>query len=145
VTSSLRSARTCLARSATLRRIQSQLEDQQALLARVRACLPPGLAPHCQVSVLTGDRLSLYTESPAWASRLRYMQREITAQLTQQGFPIRELRVRINIADSQPAFREQWQSQPLSAANAKLLRSIASGVTDPDLRRALERLSSHVA
>ncbi len=137
------SARACLAHSAAARRIRSEIDRQQALLARIRSYLPARVAAHCTTSILNGETLSLYTESPVWASRLRYLQGELATSLAGEGINIREVRVRISMPNSTANPRRHRHRQDLSAENATLLRSVAEATNDPGLKQALQRLSTH--
>ena len=49
----------------------------------VQAMLEPSLANHCQLAHFDGSRMVLVTDSPAWASRLRFSSNTLLAQLKQ--------------------------------------------------------------
>ena len=64
-----------------LRRLRSAVAAQEALLARIRAMLPGELAPHCVGATVDGHTLRLLADSAAWATRLRYLGRDLIRRL----------------------------------------------------------------
>ena len=131
-----------LSTSPTARDLLDQVRNQQDLLARVRSMLQPPLDRHCHAAVLSSGRLLLYTDSPAWSSRLRFFSRQLDARLRQENLAVDSIAIRVMIRP-RPKLRESRASRRLSAANADLLRTLADEIGDPPLSNALRRLGRH--
>lgn len=119
-------------------------QRQSALLQQIRDLLPPPLDRHCLAAVQDNNRLVLYVDSSAWASRLRFFSRDLVANLKQHKITMQEIVVRVLIENRrQPA--EQSPAPQLSHHNALLLKQVADTISDPDLQAALMKLSGHGA
>ena len=128
----------------TLAWIKQNLTEQEAILNQLRPLLPPPMGEHCVRAIAKKGDLILLVDSPAWASRLRYLSQNLTQQLRQKGLAVRRIQVKVTIASSRKLHREGMRrANPLSPSNAKLLSSVAECVGDDALRSALLRLSQH--
>jgi hypothetical protein len=124
--------------------IRSQMQQNQASLRLVKGLLPAPLNEHCQSLVLKHNHLILYTDSPAWASKLRYFSRELIARLRNKHIDINKVSIKIMVDNREvKARRKVREARLLSSENANLLSRVADHTTDPELREALRRLSSH--
>jgi hypothetical protein len=112
------------------------------LLEAVRCALAPVLQPHCLHAALEGGRLSLVTDGPVWASRLRFATPELLAGLRGQGLVADEARVRVAPARG-PALRTAAKGAHLALSRGTIahLREAAAEMEDPDLAAALLRLA----
>ena len=128
--------------SSTAHGLFARVREQQQLLAKVRSMLPPPLDRHCHAAVINHGRLLLYTDSPAWSSRLRFFPRQLDTRLRRKDLTFDSITVRVmpSAGSSLPKTRE---SRRLSAANAALLLTVADQIDDPLLSAALKRLGSH--
>jgi hypothetical protein len=138
----LRSINSVLRTETTLTRLQARSRDQSALLQQVRRLLPSPLDRHCLAAVLEADRLVLFTDSSAWASRLRYFARDLVFGLQQERVTVTKTAIRILVSNRQKK-RKQRHIPRISQKNARLLRQIADDISDPALGAALRRLSRH--
>ena len=122
----------------------ARAQRQSALLQQIRDLLPPPLDRHCLAAVHDNNRLVLYVDSSAWASRLRFFSHDLAGKLKHREIAAQEIVVRVLIEN-----RRQPAAQPpapeLSHRNALLLRQVADTIDDPDLQTALRKLSSHGA
>jgi len=126
----------------TLATIGGKLAEQDALLKQLRSLLPEPLSAHCVWSILKQGELIVLVDSPAWASRLRYLSPKITQQLRQTGLAVRGVQVKVSLSNKRHMPRKKIRrATPISNANAKLLSSVAESVDDDELRNALLRLS----
>jgi hypothetical protein len=127
-----------------LTHLQNQLALQQDLLQKIRASLPSPLDQHCLGAIPRGETLILLVESSAWASRLRYLARELIKQLQQRQIRFKRIQVRVSV-DRRPVQRRKTSRRaiPLSRENAQLLRCLAESLDDVQLSSALQRLSRH--
>jgi len=126
--------------SGPLEHLRRSARLQQALLERVRTSLPDALAGHCVAAVLQGDRLTLFADSPAWGSRLRFMAPRVAGALRGEGPTVRTVKVRVLPASAPPPPRSRPPAR-LSASSARILDQVAGDISDPGLRAALERLA----
>lgn len=137
------SMKTLLQTSAVLQQIGKRLAEQQSLLDRVRQQLPADLASHCHAAVPDGDRLTVYTDSPAWASRLRYFGPELESLLRSGRRTLREVRIRVLAVDSKVSRNSPARkTKRLSEENRRMLIQVAEGLSEPSLRAALRRLAA---
>lgn len=132
-----------LLRNPRLRQLCVQIQQLNQVQACLERILPDDLGPHYRATAILGDSLILHAESPAWATRLRYLIPDMLAALS--GMPdlrdIRSIRIR-TVPHSPPATGEK-PHRTLSADTAKLLRDVAGSIQDPKLRATLLRLSRH--
>jgi hypothetical protein len=138
----LRSINSLLQTETTLTTLQARSREQSVLLQQVRRLLPSPLDRHCLAAVLQGDRLVLFTDSSAWASRLRYFSRDLVFGLQQQQLTVTKTAIRILVANRQKK-RKQRHILRISQENARLLSQTADDISDPTLGAALRRLSRH--
>ncbi|MCB1764297.1 MAG: DUF721 domain-containing protein [Gammaproteobacteria bacterium] len=119
----------------------AQTRRQATLLELVQRELETTLQAHLQVALLRDRLLILYTDSSAWASRLRFVSRTLRGRLSERGYQIDKITVRVSLKPAERAPGQHRRS--LSRENGRLLDRTADGIDDPDLRRALKRLSRH--
>ena len=137
--SSLKSVRHLLQDKPTLNRLDHEINAQRALLAEIRRLLPGELAAHCVSARLDGQRLVLHTDSPVWASRLRFMAAELHSLLENRDRSLREIKVKLLPA------RNPRTKRPVPARRSQTAGEIvaesAEHVEPAALRQALQRLS----
>ncbi|MCP1726113.1 hypothetical protein J2T60_000078 [Natronospira proteinivora] len=120
---------------------------QNSLTMRVRDRLPGPLAPHCLGVEFHEGKLRITMDSPAWATRLRYLLPQLESSLKQLPMPAAQsLEVRAGrTGDKAPAARPtsstEDQGPGLSADSREHIRQAARGIRDPELRQAFERLA----
>lgn len=119
----------------------TQIDQQERLLNRIRQRLEPDLGPHCLHARLAEGRLTLVTDSPAWASRLRFQARDLIRDLGSEQEPVRECRVRV-LPQTGPREAALAGTRPgLSAATRRLLMQAAAAQGETALGRAWRRLA----
>jgi len=107
------------------------LHQQQRLLEKVRALLPPPLADHCLHARIQGKKLILHVDSAAWGSRLRFMAPPLLKGLAETAPHLRELVIRTLPPEPTPRPASSRPRPP---------RPLSEQVTDPELQRLLRRL-----
>jgi hypothetical protein len=122
-----------------LRRLRSAVAAQEALLARIRAMLPGELAPHCVGATVDGHTLRLLADSAAWATRLRYLGRDLIRRLRADAIAVSAVEVRLLPSDARAEPVRRRTARPSDSA-AVCLEQTADGIGDPALRAALQRL-----
>lgn len=112
---------------------------QLALLEpRIKAVLPPGLAPHCALANVRGDTLVLSVTSTAFAARFRLLTPQIVEAAVALGIPLANVKIRVGYVPPPPP--PPAPKRPLSEAARTHLRELADKVDDPELRAMIERL-----
>jgi len=123
----------------TLRGLASAVAAHNALVERVRQALPAELRAHCVTATVEDRELHLLAESAAWATRLRYVGREVARSLRGTGLPVDAVKVRVVPPEPAPTAAKQRPARP-SADAVRCVEDSAAGLDDPALRAALERL-----
>lgn len=138
----LRHALRCLSDSETRGALLALIDGQRQLLQTIRARLGPPLDAHCLYAALEEGKLTLVTDSPAWASRLRFQTLELTAELSSTQGEIEACRVRVQpLAVARRALDVERPRARISPATVSLLRQAAEAQGDTELGRALCRLA----
>ncbi len=128
-----------------LNKLQHHINSLQQFEKRLRELLPNQLSKSLlwQIGNLENHVLTLVIEHAAWATRLRFMQKEILrhAQRLVPAITQIQLKVRRQHANRQ----ESAPNRPrgLSPHVAKQIKEFADCVSDPQLRSALKRLGRH--
>jgi hypothetical protein len=126
-----------------IRKLLSRSAQQNSLLHHVRRLLPQPLGEHCLAAVQKGDSLVLYADTSAWASRLRFLSRNLIREFQRRDQAgIKQITVRIFIPDRARKLKPRSKAL-LSKENAQLLQQTAESIGDPALGAALIRLSRH--
>lgn len=121
------------ARVVELRQLQDQLEQ----------LLPPHMLLHCRVATADDGVLTLYADSPAWATRLRLLAPELLQHLhaPRNAARFNNVRVKVTVQDTVP--ENPSRRLKLNPKTAQLLREAAETLRDPRLKSSLLRLSLH--
>jgi len=122
-----------------LHRIQSNLNKQKVLTNQIKSFLPSGPAEHCLHVTLSDDKITLYTDSSLWASKLLYLRQSILTQaIVNLGQPINHFKVKVLAND-------QFKTVPskLLKPSIDTLKNMSEGclsIKDEQLKSALSRL-----
>lgn len=126
----------------SLANIFSQVEEQNKVLHQIRKVLPTQLAQHTCHCVIKNKKLILYTDSAAWASQLRFYNKEILSKIapfTRESIDILQIRI---FTDSTIKLPDTEKSVNLpSAENIDIIYKQALDAPDDILNRALLKLS----
>ncbi|MBF8268334.1 MAG: hypothetical protein HW386_43 [Gammaproteobacteria bacterium] len=130
-------------RSQSLSKLVGQVSRILICQSRLRSELGPPLSEHLHVANYSNDSLMLHTDSPAWASRLRFNIQNIL-NIVRQNCGLNELKsVRIKVViqntDSEPVKRMNCLSQ----STTKLIENTARSIKDHKLRTSLFNLAKH--
>ena len=115
------------------------------LQQRLRTALPAPLNDHVTVANSRNGTLTIYTDSAAWAARLRFRIPEMLKSIneTPRGVPLQAIRIKVRPADIKRLPAADKLS--ISDDTARLLQHMAESISDPGLRAALLRLSRHTS
>ncbi|MCB1828586.1 MAG: DUF721 domain-containing protein [Chromatiaceae bacterium] len=120
----------------------AKVRAQQALLALVKQELDAPQPEHLSAALLRNRQLVLYTDSSAWASRLRFGSRILRDRLGGKGLKIEKITVRIALPHGIRHMNKRMERH-ISRENGILIEKTAAAIEDPALRQALQRLSRH--
>ena len=124
--------------------IRSKLQENQGLLQQIKGMLPAPMHEHCVGLALKPNHLILYADSSAWASRLRYFSRDLSGKLKARDMHFSKIQIKIALEQRERAKKpRQRGTKLLSRKDSDHIHKVASHTSDPDLRAALMRLSSH--
>jgi hypothetical protein len=137
-----RSVRHLLQDKPGLQRLEREIHAQESLLADVRRCLPADLASHCLNARLRVDTLVLHTDSPVWATRLRYLAPQLASVLAAEYPAVREVKIRLLVPTADHAAPKIGANR--SDRAAKIIHSSADHANSEALRAALHRLGKAV-
>ena len=117
------------------------------LTGSFRQQLDSDLAPHCYISNVDGANLTVFVDSAAWATRLRFQAPNLIPQLRRSNpvfAKLENIKVKVltQSGDTSPALPSK-PGPSMSAENAKGINSLADNVDDPELQEALQRLARH--
>ncbi len=131
--------------SSDLRKIVRQAQRLLAMNQIIIPFLPVNLRSHCQTAQITATSLTLIVDSAAWLTHLRYLKPQLLEQLKTQPQCVNLKEIIFRIQPSQNASPEKVEPtkpRELSTDNKELLRSTASIVNDPLLKKALLKMAS---
>jgi hypothetical protein len=117
--------------------------------------LPKPLAVHCRVVNVREQTAVIYTDSAAWATRLRYLVPQILQVWQQQAFTIQKIEIKVQLETSvatEPTLHTTLAPEttisktrgpyPLTQNAANYLRHTAETTEHPRLKAVLLRLAS---
>jgi hypothetical protein len=109
----------------------------------VESQLQPAAREHCHVASWREGSLLLIVTDGHWATRLRYQQKRLQRQL--QLFDEFASLTRILFKVQPPTVQQGATGHTirLSTDAGETIQATADGITDPNLRAALERLAAH--
>ena len=123
----------------TLRLLELEISARKALLNQVRRLLPENIARHIVAAQKREQDLILHTDSPVWATRLRYNGPQIISLLKSADPSLRNVKVRVFV--SRTPTRRRIVPVRHSDIAAAIIHDSAIDTKQPELREALERLS----
>ncbi len=121
--------------------IHQRIALLQAIQDKLQATLPPPLSDNFVIANISKDTIVLHTQSPAWASKLRFNTPLILECIKEfyDAAPPKSLRIKVVPGSPQPATPKRKLS--ISSKNAQLIKSTAESIKDSHLRESLLRLS----
>jgi hypothetical protein len=105
--------------------------------------LQPAAREHCHLASWREGCLLLIVTDGHWATRLRYQQKRLQRQLQQLDEFAGLQRILFKVQPPSGQVRTPERSIALSNCAAESIQTTADGISDPNLRAALERLASH--
>jgi len=129
--------------SGTLSPLFSRAMQLLKLQQKIRTELSPPLSEHLYVANLNDKIMTLYTDSSAWAAKMRY-NTSIILKIAQTSCGLSELRsVRIRVVLPETSITDTKRKIELSGQSKQLILNTAQSAKDPSLQSALIRLSKN--
>ena len=97
-------------------------------------------AKHCQVMNWQQGRLTIMTDSAAWATRLRFLTPRLMQTLQVELKELKEINYRVRPNETAVKVKNYWKKSVLSSQNVELLQGIVANVADTKLQNALRKL-----
>ena len=119
----------------------------QALTQLLRDAIDPILAEHITVANVREDTAIVTADSPAWLTKIRYLAPTILSTLKHQSnlSALKKIQFKVQLPVDPVVSNHETRRANLSSTSAKVLRSAASGIQDPELANALQRLSKQTS
>jgi hypothetical protein len=118
----------------------ARIEDIQRLDQSLKFMLHDPLKQHCWAAGIEKRRLTILTDSGAWATQLRYQQQQILKGInTDLGLNLNKLRIRVSTRS--PAPPKPLSKRHLSKKSAAYITQGAQSIKDQALRETLLRLA----
>lgn len=115
----------------------------EALADTLRQGIDQPFADHINLGNIRGDTAVITTDSPAWLSKIRYLEPVLLRILQQQSgmSSVKKIQFKVAPNDMAQSSMPPLHRAELSQQSAEILKSTASGIQDPDLAAALLRLA----
>jgi len=126
-----------------LSKLHQRITQISACQEKLRSELGLPLSEHLNVANISNDTLTLYTDNPAWASRLRFNIRTILS-IAKHDCGLKELKsVRIKVIIRNSSNKPQIRSLTVSENIANIIGETSESINDKKLRASLLNLSKH--
>lgn len=122
-----------------------QRQREFGLLSAVHARLPESMRKHCLDVGLDETRLTLYLDSPAWATRARFLAGDLVDAFGERGIHEVCVQVRLGGATEPVAPQATGPKRGLTADAVAHLLDAADHLQDPDLREVFRRFAQRHA
>lgn len=110
---------------------------------KLRSELGHPMSEHLNVANFTSNSLTLHTDSPAWASRLRFNIQKII-KIARQKCGLDDLKsVRIKVVILEKDTTTTYRTLSLSENSSKFIDDAAASINDHNLKTALLKISKH--
>ncbi|MBH3427873.1 MAG: DUF721 domain-containing protein [Pseudomonas sp.] len=126
-----------------LKALFSQAQRLAQLQKLLDSQLQPAAREHCHIASWREGTLLLIVTDGHWATRLRYQQKRLQRQLQTLEVFASLTRILFKVQPTAGTPPVAGHPMDISTESAQNIQSTAEGISDPNLRAALERLASH--
>lgn len=126
-----------------LQRLVQRAQHIDRLQQLLNQCLQPAARAHCHLATYQDTTLTLIITDGLWATRLRYQQKRLLAQLQQLPEFSQVLRLQFKVRPPMQPEKPPARNIDFSEQTGEVIQASAKAITDPALREALERLARH--
>ncbi|NBA95611.1 DUF721 domain-containing protein [Pseudomonas sp. R5(2019)] len=128
-----------------LKALFSQAQRLAHLQRLLDSQLQPAAREHCHIASWREGTLLLIVTDGHWATRLRYQQKRLQRQLQALEQFTNLTRILFKVQPPTTQSKAVGHTIDLSTRAAENIQATAEGISDPNLRAALERLASHAS
>ncbi|MDP3837984.1 MAG: DUF721 domain-containing protein [Methylococcales bacterium] len=125
----------------TMAYFQGQIGQQKRLLHAVQKLLPTELAAHVHCCLMRDNKLLVYTDSPAWASQLRFYHATLLANTSPT---VADVQVKVTQQVGFVAGSERKAQLPCPE-KIECIKNYSLNIDDDPLQAALLKLSATLA
>jgi hypothetical protein len=131
-------------KNSLLKRISSHTSNLQIFERRLRGMLPEEIAHSLlwQIANRTGETLTLLIEHAGWATRMRFMQKELLKYVQRIAPEIQTIQLKLK-PQSRAIPSRAAPPRTISQHSSDQLIAFAQCIDDQQLRQAIERLGKH--
>lgn len=126
--------------NARLASLAAESRVRFGLRDHVRRCLPAAFAPRCSGAELETGVLTVYMDSAAGATLLRYQQRELQSRLAADGLTCDRIRVQV-LPNVLPPAAPLRAVREFAESARQRLETTAAALEDGALRRSIQKLA----
>lgn len=120
--------------------ILKKLDEHRQVLSVVKQALPPFIGEHCIDCLTKGEKLILFTDSPAWATQIRFYQPAILGRLKRCGNSrFKQIHIRVFLVSAKTSAPPKTPRPP-SQETLKQLKHSAQGAPSQELKKSLQQL-----
>ena len=124
-----------------LARYAYRISVHSKLLQIIKSALPASLSPHAILCVASERKVSLYTDSAAWSSQLRFYNQTMLKAIISSNQGDYET-IQIKIIPKTAQFEKKEKPILPSTENINILLNLAKNQTDETLKDALLKLGN---
>lgn len=135
--------RALLQKNTSLRRLVQRAQQLEQLQQQLNQCLQPAARAHCHLAAYQNNTLTLIVTDGLWATRLRYQQKRLLAQLQQLPEFSQVARLQFKVRPPLLPGKAATRNINFSEQTGEIIQASAAAISDPVLREALERLARH--
>lgn len=123
--------------------LQERAKDNHLLSTLLRQHLPDPLREHVWVAGVDDHCLHLITDSPMWATQLRYQQRELLKHIQYNpALKLSKISITVSPMAAPPHPQRKAQRLTLTPATRAAIRAAAATISDEETRAIFERIAS---
>ena len=132
-----------LASSKALSRVHNHIEKIRALQIKLCEQLEAPINQHITVANCRQEMLTLHTDSPAWAAKLRFRTPDILAIINNKCHMTDIQTIRIKVMPVSLTNTNTRSATKMSSHTANFIREVADNISDVALRSSLYNISKN--
>ncbi|NOT12328.1 MAG: DUF721 domain-containing protein [Methylococcaceae bacterium] len=126
-----------------LSQFDSHIRQQKILLEAVRSAIPKTLTTHVQHTVLTNNKLLIYTDSAAWAAQLRFYEKAIMSAIASfSSHSVSTIQLKLVLDPIGPSAIQKDSANLPASKHLEILRHFCLTAPDNELTHSLMKLTN---
>ncbi len=133
-----------LHRNKKLQDLIQKAQQNSQLLILIRELCPEKIKSHLVSAQSENQMLILMTDSPAWASQLRFLSSQLLQKLKKQHYFFKKIIIKVSLQKVPVQNSSNTQSvKKLSKETSHIIQQTANMIGHPQLKKALMNLSRY--